>query len=931
MITRLFNRSSPHEHEDPEQRRLAVADLDPASEELAQLLQRDPEPGVRSAAAERCSDIQLLEAALRDDADDAVRAAAARSLGRILASTPEASVVHVRAEAGALPDAVWVEVARHSDDAERRRIAIAALRDEDALAELAIDAELAETRLAAADRVVSEAALQRIDDATRNKDHGVHRLVHQRLEAIRQRHDETIEADAILDQLEALVEKPGAILTEVVELNRRWQALDMSADPARLARCDAARRRIQARMDREQDEQRAQTRLRAQVREWAAALTAPQDAVALEALRARLEELRAQASALADTVANAELDATAEKMVTWAEHLSALAPAEALVVEAEQLAAGTYIDNAKLPERWQALSREIRTPELTRRFEAALMMVEQRRIAHVQAAQQEAGAIRQRIHALLHAAEQALNAGQLREARAAVDEIKPLRPAAGTLPKPTLSRIGRVQQQVGEMERWQSFGQQSARVQLCERAEAASAITDPRKLAQDVQALRNEWKTLDQQYAGVPKALWERFDKACEKAYAPAARYFAELGAQRKESRKQREEFIAAAEAHAPTLLGESPDWRAIERWLREIDQKWREGDLGSLEPQAWKRLDAKLKAALAPLREALTGAREQAKAARQALIAEATALGSAALDRETPSKVKAIQARWQEHAKSFNLPQRDERALWEQFRSACDAVFKSREAKRKEDDGRKGEQRRALEEICEQIEQLARMTDKSEQELRRSLREYQDRWRKESAQMADAARALEPRFRKARSAVENAISARERARGQAIWDNLFAKEQLCESLDASVLADAGESAAADVSASVRAQWEALPALTGSWEKLLLARRDAALAALADPAAAAAYRKRIDAERESRREGLLELELQLGLESPPELQQQRLALQVKQLRDRFKNTAATGSETAGDRLCAWCAKPGVIDADDRRRSERVFAAVRRQR
>ena len=88
-------------------------------------------------------------------------------------------------------------------------------------------------------------------------------------------------------------------------------------------------------------------------------------------------------------------------------------------------------------------------------------------------------------------------------------------------------------------------------------SEHCFAVLDPAKTAQEVQKLRAEWKTLDEQHAGVPKALWERFNGACEKAYAPAARFFAEQAAQRKQSRKQREEFIAAAAAHAPTLLTE--------------------------------------------------------------------------------------------------------------------------------------------------------------------------------------------------------------------------------------------------------------------------------------------------------------------------------------------------------------------------------------
>src|SRR5450759_2625999 len=124
--------------------------------------------------------------------------------------------------------------------------------------------------------------------------------------------------------------------------------------------------------------------------------------------------------------------------------------------------------------RSQALNPVIRTPDLTRRFEAALMVVEQRRAALVQAAQQEASAVRQNIHGLLHAAEQALVAGQLHAARAAADEIRKLKAGAGLLPKPTTQRLGRLVQQLVELERWESFGQQNARIQLCERAEAAA-------------------------------------------------------------------------------------------------------------------------------------------------------------------------------------------------------------------------------------------------------------------------------------------------------------------------------------------------------------------------------------------------------------------------------------------------------------------------
>jgi hypothetical protein len=100
-----------------------------------------------------------------------------------------------------------------------------------------------------------------------------------------------------------------------------------------------------------------------------------------------------------------------------------------------------------------------------------------------------------------------------------------------------------------------------------------------------------------------------------------------------------------------------------------------------------------------------------------------------------------------------------------------------------------------------------------------------------------------------------------------------------------------------------------------------------ALRALADEAIAAAHVMRIERGGETRGEILLELELLLGLECPPELQTQRRALQLKRLRDRFQGAATSDAHTAGERLLAWCAQPGIADADDRRRCERVFSAM----
>ena len=938
MITRLFNRASPLDDPDPAKRLVALAALAPDSPQLAELVASDPTPEVRIASAQRCSNLDALAGAWATEADADVRAALAAALGVQFAATTNDDAAAAWLASDACSDAIRGDVACRAPGAERRRVAIAAIRDEEALLAVALNAGQAETRFSAAERIHDTDRLRRLAEAVRNKDHGVARLARQRIDAIDHRSDQATKADAIVAELEALAARPGPIVTPLIELDRRWQALDIAHDPERAARGEAARKSIQARFEREQEEHRHRIRFEREMREWIAALQPPASAEEHAALAADLAARRDEAQRHQDAASIVALDEVQARVGAWEAERVAAADAEALVLEAERLAESTTIDNAKLPERWQALDRSTRTPALTRRFEAALLVIEQRRLEQVRAAQEEAGAVRQKLHTALHTAEQAFAAGQLQEARTAADEVRALKPTAGALPKPTLQRYSRLVQQLTEMERWESFGQQNARVQLCERAEALSVPPqEAAKVAKEVQKLRAEWKELDAQHAGVPKALWQRFDHACEQAYAPAARHFAELAAQRKQARKQRDDFVASVAMHAPTLVTETPDWRAIERWLREIDEAWREGNLGSVDPASWKKLDTKMKAAVAPARDALIAARDKAKAERKQLIDEARALVEKAMDRDSLNQIKALQGRWQEQAKTIKLLQRDERALWDEFRAACDSVFEARHAKRKEEDGRRSEHRRALEDVCVQLEQvLSTAADKSDQELRRLSRELQDKWRAGSTGRPDPSQhALESRFRRAREAIEAAITGRARSREAVVWQSLAARERMCEALDRALVAGGDGADAGGDGAGIlpEGEWEALPAISPAWDKKILGRRDAALAALADSsgAAAASYRKRVDASASTRADMLLELEMALGLDSPPELNSQRLALQVRQLRNRFQGANAGGANAPGERLVAWCAEPGVVSARDRERSTRIFAAIERLR
>jgi len=313
MVGKRLFRSALHQHADPAQRVIGVAELPPDSGELAALL-ADPAPEVRTAAAKRCADLGALAAALESQSDPAVREALVSALSALLSKTPDSARAIALLESDGCTDEIRGEVARRTEDAARRRDAIAAIREEDALIGLALTAEHAETRKAAAERVRTPEGLSNLAAAASNKDRGVTRVARTKIDTIATDDARATEADAIAEELETLVAQPGPILSRVVELNRRWQGLNLSNDPARLARCEAARRALQVRLDREQEEQQARARFEHRLNEWMLREDPPATADTWAAVLGELAALREEGRKYADSLVLSRLDEASQRI-----------------------------------------------------------------------------------------------------------------------------------------------------------------------------------------------------------------------------------------------------------------------------------------------------------------------------------------------------------------------------------------------------------------------------------------------------------------------------------------------------------------------------------------------------------------------------------------------------------------------------------------
>ena len=228
--------------------------------------------------------------------------------------------------------------------------------------------------------------------------------------------------------------------------------------------------------------------------------------------------------------------------------------------------------------------------------------------------------------------------------------------------------------------------------EVAERVASESAVQEPaatepelvpamggRKMQEALRNLREQWKKVDKEAAPNP-ALWKRFDAACNRAHVVVDAWLKEARAQTAAHKAQRLALIEEVKAwtieHA-----HGPDWKAVARQLHQFAQRWRES--GHLSEKMFAELQPVWKAAIHAAHEPLEAVQKASLARRQALIAEAQALGAAPTLRV--DAVKALQQRWQEEAQTVVLDRKHEQKLWDAFRQPIDEAFARKSAVREQ------------------------------------------------------------------------------------------------------------------------------------------------------------------------------------------------------------------------------------------------------
>jgi hypothetical protein len=496
---------------------------------------------------------------------------------------------------------------------------------------------------------------------------------------------------------------------------------------------------------------------------------------------------------------------------------------------------------------------------------------------------------------------------------------------------------------------WQQWGGGRARDDLTEEAEALAKFTlaasdpeqpdaprvDVKAQRETIHTLRMRWKELDRLGAPANQTLWQRFDAALQTASVPVAAHHAALAAARKENQATREALLTALEAlplpgspaatadqnvsetgpsaeHGVEQGGDQTtdagnerganrpiDWKDLVRELGNFQTAWRK--LGPLEhtapADAREALQQRHRGAIERIEAPLQQARRAAVAIREQLIAQAQSLvpepGRQRLasepGRQRPGpdaarQVRELQAQWQDHARQLPLARAVENEVWARFKAATDAVFAQREAVFAARDAEFAANLSAAEAVLERLGALNAETPKAE--IERTIADADRAWREGGELPRGALDGVERRFRAARAAAVELLSAGVRARWQAQCDTLTASLLLCEEREAGL----GSSSADELAR----HWQARGHLPVPWQRVLAERwaRPVAPGPLSEAA--------VD-------ELLLQLEAALNIPTTEAWQAERHKLKLRALKDVMEGRTTErpdGPTQQADRLAA---------------------------
>jgi hypothetical protein len=883
---------------------------------LSRLAQSDQSPDVRKAAVTRLQKPELLLRIMASEQDPAIRRIATDQLCRLVAGeTSELSRdEQLSCIQGIQDQDLLTHIALRTAQAELQQAAVLCVHDESNLEVLTLNAQSAHMRRLAAERLETEEILERVGRQMRQRDKAVYRITRDKLQQLRdqirtqkERQAHRLERVERLEQL-AQGELQPLYSARIEALSQEWNKLEAAGDALEtryqqaLLTCRERAARVQADIDAKAARQR-----QLDAYHQTCGLLLEQ----LEALELQSHQALADASLDTKTL-NAQLDSWQQQwqtlphadLATAADDTgTAPSPAQAdpkkiltrindtaQSAVALQQAQGDLqrllsqpVDDAS-PATLRKQRRRIDTllariswppalpkPECLQQAQQRLLAIEARQ----QDLQQQEQSLQQTLQEQLGSLEQAISEGHVKQAGKSLERAaQALDMLNGSTPTTLELRYKQLHAQLLELKDWQGYAVTPKKEQLCADMEAlADSDLEVSELADAIRRLQQQWKVLDSTDPFHAQAIWRRFKKASDLAYAPCEAHFQALGERRRQNLTERGIICDQIEAYIASIDWDQADWNAIDTISRAAKEEWKQYSPVDRGPgkQVQERFNRLLQQLDGPLHDHYHACLEF----KRDLVEQLATLCDAEDPQQAAAQARQLQQQWKDAGKTFRS---QEHRLWKHFRAHCDTLFSRLGDSQQRDRELRAEQRDSAEQICRHLEQLLEAPC-SRAQLNGTLTQSIERF---CTLEEDVSAPFMRRFDDARQQLERQRADLAQLQDAAGFRALRQRIELCDALEAQVLATTPDAATLE---QLQARWSRLDACSSEYAELIEQRFSLARQLLLEPEL---LPELTEAAGQRLRQLCIQLEIALGLSSPDDDQALRLEYQMQRLQQALE-------------------------------------------
>lgn len=576
--------------------------------------------------------------------------------------------------------------------------------DEEAVFNLMLICDFADGRLRAAQYVHSEIVVTKVRNAMRNHDRRVAKLMQSRLDLIQYARQTRQKIDTCIQEAQKLIEQESILANQVTQLDKLRGAVGAPTDiPELLSQYDGLRRLVEEKFQRQNQLQRQALDWLQQVEQWRSALQTQdgevermgQESEPTLIAQAKLAQLEASYSDILKHPAQASLPRQLKD-----DCVAALQACHQRFDQLRQLQQKTasieptdHKVDAATPEPVQTMetvSESISATSLDLVTESATLAspVQSTDSVEVQVSLQAVvnaqpdkinvapRMSRAQLQEILSALEEALEQGSVQQAKKLDRQLREFDLNDRTYSAQQREQLSRLRSELNHLASWAKWSGNVSRDELIKVVEElAHEHLAPNQLAKKITALRERWKEMEKLSGAASQDVWNRFDAACNTAYAPAAQYFQEQAEQRKLNLVLAQQFLQAMEEQASLLLQDTPNWKAFSQFCQNQLMEWKK--LGHVDRKHRNQLDSGFDTQFKRIWQPLQQQRALEIQERHGMIATVKAIDGQ--QRSAVDQLRQVQERWQKQAALVPLKRQDEQSLWEQFRAACDQVFAQR------------------------------------------------------------------------------------------------------------------------------------------------------------------------------------------------------------------------------------------------------------